>query len=153
MSLVTTLVEAMKEAMKAHDQATLDTIRFLRAQIKNEEIDLRAAAGGQDVSMTDEQVQKIVKKVIKQWQDDSNEYQKGGRADLVAETTQKIAILTKYLPAQLSREQVVETINQIRTATGLNQPGPLIGQVMAKIGNQTDGGVVAELVKEVLSQN
>ncbi len=151
MSLTTILVEAMKEAMKAHDQLTLDTIRFLRAQIKNEEIELRAAAGGQDVIMTDEQVQKVVKKVLKQWQDAITEYQKGGRADLVTETQQKIAILTKYLPAQLSHEQVLATIKQIQTETGLNQPGPLIGRVMAKIGDQTDGGIVAQLVKEVLN--
>ncbi len=143
MSLQDQLMEDMKQAMRAKQTLRLDTIRMLRAKIKNEEID----KGPQ----TDEQVEALVSQTIKQWQDAIEDYKKGNRQDLVDEAQQKIDVLEEYLPEQLSDEKLLEIITQVRQETGLDQMGPIIGKVKQKVGNQADGGRVAKLVSQSFS--
>jgi len=143
MSLQDQLFEEMKQAMKAHDQLKLDVIRLLRAKIKNVEID----RGEQD----DAGVQKIVQQMIKQWKDAIIDYKKGNRDDLVQEAEAKVKLLTVYLPAQLSDDELKQIIEEVKTTTGLDQVGPLIGQVKQKVGNQADGRRVAQLVNQLMS--
>ena len=143
MSLQDQLFEEMKQAMKAHDQLKLDVIRLLRARIKNVEID----RGEQD----DAGVQKIVQQMIKQWKDAIIDYKKGNRDDLVQEAEAKVKLLTVYLPAQLSDDELKQIIEEVKTTTGLDQVGPLIGQVKQKVGNQADGRRVAQLVNQLMS--
>jgi uncharacterized protein len=143
MSLQDQLFEEMKQAMKAHDQLKLDVIRLLRARIKNVEID----QGEQD----DTSVQKIVQQMIKQWQDAIIDYKKGERADLVEEAEAKVKLLEAYLPAQLSDDELKKIIEKVKADTGLDQVGPLIGQVKQKVGNQADGRRVAQLVSQFMN--
>ncbi len=143
MSLQDQLFEEMKQAMKAHDQLKLDVIRLLRAKIKNVEID----RGEQD----DAGVQKIVQQMIKQWKDAIIDYKKGNRDDLVQEAEAKVKLLTVYLPAQLSDDELKQIIEEVKITTGLDQVGPLIGQVKQKVGNQADGRRVAQLVNQLMS--
>ena len=143
MSLQDQLFEEMKQAMKAHDQLKLDVIRLLRAKIKNVEID----RGEQD----DAGVQKIVQQMIKQWKDAIIDYKKGNRDDLVQEAEAKVKLLTVYLPAQLSDDELKKIIEEVKTTTGLDQVGPLIGQVKQQVGNQADGRRVAQLVNQLMS--
>lgn len=140
MSLKSQLVEEMKQAMKAGDKLRLEVIRMLRSRIKNVEID--------QGELDDQGVQQVVKKQIKQWKDALEDYRQGGRQDLVEETEQKIEVLQEYMPEQLSAEEIGKVIAEVKQETGIDQVGPLIGKVMAKIGNKADGSQVAQLVRE-----
>lgn len=145
MSLKQTLTDQMKAAMKSGDKETLGSLRMLLAEIRNFEID----NGEQD----DVGVQKIIARTIKQWKDALGDYQKGGRADLVTEAETRIALLEQFLPEQVSEEEVQKIVQEV--IDGLpeeaRQKGPVIGQVMKKLGGTADGGVVARLVSQMLS--
>lgn len=144
MSLKDDLMQQMKEAMKAKDTETLSTIRLLRSEIKNFEID----NGEQD----DAGVQKIVARMIKQWKDAINDYKAGGREDLVVEAQQKLKVLEKFLPAQMSEEAVRKLVAEVVVEAGADaKPGPVTGMVMKKVAGKADGGLVAKLVKELLA--
>ncbi|MFZ5438137.1 MAG: GatB/YqeY domain-containing protein [Patescibacteria group bacterium] len=144
MSLKDDLMQQMKEAMRAKDAETLGTIRLLRSEIKNFEID----NGEQD----DAGVQKIVARMIKQWKDAINDYKAGGREDLVVEAQQKLKVLEKFLPAQMSEEEVRKVVAEVVASAGDDaKPGPVTGMVMKKVAGKADGGLVARLVKELLA--
>jgi len=143
MSLKQQLLEEMKTAMKSGDKVRLGVIRMLRSRIKNVEID--------EGELDDAGVQKVVKQQVKQWKDALQDYIDAGREDLVEETEAKLAILQEYMPEQLSEEKIKEIIAEVKKASGVDQVGPLIGQVMAKVGDKADGSLVAKLVRESLS--
>lgn len=133
----------MKQAMRDKDQLKLDTIRLLRAKIKNVEID--------QGEQTDEQVQQLAGQLIKQWRDAITDYQKGQREDLVQEAEQKIKVLESYLPEQMGDEELLKIIEQVCQESGLDQVGPIIGQVKQQVGNQAEGSRIARLVNQALS--
>lgn len=143
MSLSQQLIDEMKQAMKDGDKVKLAVIRFLRAEIKNYEID----HGEQD----DAGVQKIVVKQVKQVKESIEEYQKAGRDDLVAAEEPKLKILEEYLPEQMSDAQVQAIIDEVLKNTENPQLGPVIGQVMAKVQGKADGGKVSGLVRQALA--
>lgn len=145
MQLQQIIFEDMKQAMKAKDAVTLGAIRLLRSAIKNVEID----HGVQN----DVQVQKIVTKIIKQWKDAIEDYKKGGRADLVKEAEATIKVLSKYLPKQITEDEVREVVKQVLAESGQTIVGPAIGMVMKKVMGKTDGNLVAKLVKEELDKS
>ncbi|MBD3249954.1 MAG: GatB/YqeY domain-containing protein [Candidatus Pacebacteria bacterium] len=140
MSIQDRLLQEMKQAMRDKDTIRLGTIRLLRSQIKNVEID--------QGELSDEQVEKVVIKLIKQWKDALEDYLQAGREDLVEETKQKIEILEEYMPEMMSEDELEQIVDQVVEKSGVDQVGPLIGQVMAKVGNKADGAVVAKLVRK-----
>lgn len=142
MTLKEQLMEDMKTAMKAHDSAKLDMVRMIRSEIKNYEIDNGEA--------TDEAVQKLIKSMLKQQQDALLDFQKANREDLIAETEAKIVILNSYLPAQLSDEQLEQVIRDVLATATVKDFGPLMGQVMKRVGTQADGSRVTALLKQLL---
>jgi len=139
MTIKDQLMEDMKTAMKAHDSVTLDAIRFLRAEIKNFEID----NGDQD----DTGVLKLIQRQIKQMKDAIAEYAKGGRQDLVDAETAKMNVLEKYLPQQLSDEALSQIIDDVLGANAGANMGAVIGQVMKRVEGQADGGRVSAMIK------
>lgn len=143
MSIQDQLLQDMKQAMRAGDALKKDTIRLLRSQIKNVEID--------QGELSEEQVQKEVMKLIKQWKDALVDYADAGRQDLVDETKEKLKVLEEYMPEMMSDDEIKKIIADVKQQTGLDQVGPLIGQVMAKVGNKAEGSKVAQLVRESLS--
>lgn len=145
MSLRNQLISEMKTAMKAGEKTKLSVIRYLRSQIKNYEID----HGEQDEAG----LQQIVAKEVKQIKESINEYRQAGREDLVEAEEAKLEILQTYLPEQLSDEKLKEIVQEVIDHTDLNEPGPVIGQVMSKVKNQADGGRVAQLVRELMPSN
>ncbi len=142
MTLKEQLMEDMKTAMKAHDSAKLDMVRMIRSEIKNYEIDNGEA--------NDEAVQKLIKSMLKQQQDALLDFQKANREDLIAETEAKIVILNSYLPAQLSDEQLEQVIRDVLATATVKDFGPLMGQVMKRVGTQADGSRVTALLKQLL---
>lgn len=144
MTIKQTLTEQMKTAMKAGEKETLTTLRLLLSEIKNFEID----NGEQD----DAGVQKLIARSIKQWQDALNDYQKASRADLVKEAEDRIALLKKFMPEQLSEEEIKKIVDEVLASSPNQAIGPVIGQVMKKTAGRADGGLVAKLVNEVLAK-
>ncbi len=141
MSIKKQLLEEMKQAMKSGQKLKLEVVRMLRSRIKNEEID--------QGELDDEGVQTVVKRQIKQWKDALEDYVEAERQDLVEETRQKIELLQDYLPEQLSEEDLKKIIREVKTKSGLEQTGPLIGKVMEKVGNKAEGSKVAKLVNQL----
>lgn len=142
MQLKQQLMEDMKQAMRDKNTVTLGAIRFLIADLKNYEID----HGEQD----DSGVQKIIAKQIKQMKDAMTDYEKGGRTDLVEAEQAKIEVIAKYLPSQLSDEEIVTLIDAAVAATPDKNMGKIIGQVMGQVQGRADGGRVSALVKQAL---
>ena len=142
MSLKQQLTEDMKTAMRARDAVRLGVIRFLLSEVKNVEID----HGDQN----DNQIQKIIASQIKKMKDAMIDFTRGARQDLVDSEQAKIDILEKYLPSQLSDEQLTEIISEVIAQSPVKQSGPIIGQTMKKVAGQADGGRVAALVQSLL---
>lgn len=99
------LTEDMKNAMRAKDMLTLNTVRYLLSSIKNWEIDHGLP--------TDEDVVKIISKEVKQMRDAISEFARGGRQDLVEEEEKKVSIIERYLPSQLSPEELEKTVKEV----------------------------------------
>ena len=144
MSLKQQLMEDMKQAMKAKDTVKLNTIRLINSEVKNIEID--------EGELDDAGVQRVIKRMIKQWKDAIIDYRQGKREDLVEAAQAKIKILELYLPAEMAEEDLKKIIQEVIEGSGQGQMGPIIGLVMAKVKGQADGSTVARLVKDLLSK-
>lgn len=142
MSLKNQLTEEMKQAMRDRDSVRLNTIRFLRSEIKNTEID--------EGELDDAGVQKVVAKQIKSIKDAVEDFKKAGRDEIVEEEMAKVAILETFLPKQLSDEELDAVVAEVH-ASGTTEMGPMIGATKAKVGDKADGKRVADAVKRFLS--
>lgn len=148
MGLNERLTEEMKAAMKAGPagKARLQTIRFLRAAMKNVEIDKKAP-------LTDDDILGILTKQVKQLKDSVVEFEKGGRQDLVEKAQAEIAILADYLPQQLSEDEVRDLARQVIAEVGAQGPkdmGKVMGPLVARTKGRSDGKMVQQIVKELL---
>ena len=137
----------LKEAMKAFDEAKVSTLRFLISAIHNKEIAL------QGKNLPDEEVVEVIRQQIKQRKESIEAFKTGGRDDLVQKEQGELEILNKYLPQQISQEELEKLISETITQTGASAPGDfgkVMGQVMSKVKGRADGTQVAELVKKFL---
>ncbi|HWH69143.1 MAG TPA: GatB/YqeY domain-containing protein [Candidatus Sulfotelmatobacter sp.] len=148
MSLNERLTEDMKAAMKAGPtgKVRLDTIRFLRAALKYVEIDKKAP-------LTDEDILGVITKQVKQLKDSIDEFEKGGRADLIDKAKAEIEVLSGYLPQQMSEAEVRDLARQIVAEVGAQGPkdmGKVMGPLVARTKGRADGKLVQQVVKELL---
>lgn len=148
MGLAELLTEDMKAAMKAGPagKVRLDVIRFLKAALKNVEIDKKAP-------LTDEDILGVISKQVKQLKDSIEEFEKGGRADLVEKAKAEIDVLSGYLPQQMSEAEVRELASQIIAQVGAQGPkdmGKVMGPLVAQTKGRADGKLVNQVVKELL---
>lgn len=139
--------EQIKNALKGGEELRLSTLRFLLSAIKNEEI-------AKQREVTDEEVISVVRHQVKQRKESIEAFQKGGREELAGKERQELEILNKFLPQQLSEEEVKklvqETIAELPESERKNF-GKVMGMVMSRLKGQTEGNIVAKVVKEVLS--
>ena len=147
MSLEERLVEEMKQAMKSNDKLKLSTIRMIRSASKNKEIDLRK-------KLEDEDVVKVIQAMVKKGEESVEQFQTGGRMDLVEKEKREIEIMKSFLPQPLSQEEILKIIDQSiqeTQASSLKDMGKVMKSVMPKIGGKADGKLINQLVKERLS--
>jgi uncharacterized protein YqeY len=148
MSLKARINEDMKSAMRAKESARLSTIRMLLAAVKQREVDER-------IELTDADVLSVVEKMIKQRRDSIAQFEAGRREDLAAVERAEVAVLTTYLPAQLSEAEIDALIDEAIAATGASGMAGM-GKVMAalkpKLAGRADMGVVAARIKAGLSR-
>ena len=147
MSLEERLVEEMKEAMKANDKLRLSTIRMIRSALKNKEIEARK-------KLDDEDVMRVIQGMIRKGEESLEQFQAGGRADLVEKEQKEIEVLKSYLPHPISREEIVKIIDETikeTQASSLKDLGKVMKSVMPKLGGKADGKLINQLVRERLS--
>jgi len=147
MSLKAEITEDMKAAMRAKDKARLSTVRMLLAAIKQKEVDER-------IELTDADVLSIIDKMIKQRRDSISQFEAGKREDLAAAERAEVAVLSAYLPQQMSESEIDAAIAEAIAATGAAGPAG-IGKVMAvvkpKLAGRADMAVVASRIKAKLA--
>ena len=137
----------LKEALRARDERRKSVIRMALAAIVNAEVE----HGGE---LDDAGVTAVLQKEAYRRRDTIAELRQANRPDLLAEEEAKLAILEGYLPRLLSREEITEEARQVIIevgATGMGQMGPVMRQLMSKLGGRADGRVVNQVVRELLS--
>jgi uncharacterized protein YqeY len=155
MSLHQTIKDQIKDALRAKDAIRLETLRSLTAAFQNEIIMGKAqpdAAG----NLADEPALAIVRRSVKQHKDSIEQFQKGGRADLVAKEKEELAILESYLPQMMPREEI-RVVAKARVekmkADGSFDPkagGKLTGMLMKELAGKADGADVKAVVDGLL---
>jgi uncharacterized protein YqeY len=142
---------AVKEAMKAKDERKLSTLRMVNATIKNADIDAR---GQGKPPLSDSDLLSVLQKMIKQRQESVELYDKGGRAELATQEREEIAVISAYLPKQMSDEEVSAAISAVvaeTNASGVKDMGKVIGALKAKYAGQMDFAKASGLVKAALT--
>ena len=147
MTLVERINEDMKLAMKAQDKETLNVVRMIKSAIQMAKIELKH-------ELTDEEVIDVVSKQIKMRKDSIVEFSKASRSDLVDQYNKEITILNKYMPEQLSYDEVVKIIDDVFALinpTSQKQMGLIMKEVNPKVKGKYDMGEVSKLIKDKLS--
>lgn len=141
-------VQAQQQAaLKGGVVAALSTLRLLWAAIRNEEINLQHP-------LSDDEVRTVVARQVKQLTDARADYEQGGRADLVAQAQAEIALLSAYLPVQLSETELQALVTRAIDELGAKNPadfGRVMGLVMKEAKGQADGNRVRAIVGRLLS--
>jgi uncharacterized protein YqeY len=148
MSLKKTIAEQLADATKARDAVRMNTLRMLRAAIKNREVELRA-------ELEEEEILRVIGTQIKQRRESVRQYEDAGRGDLAAKETEELTILMSFMPEQMSEEMVnnaVVAIIQELGAKDMKDMGRVMKAAMAKFAGSADGKMVNEIVKRELSE-
>lgn len=144
--LIDRMNQDVKEAMKARDALRLGVLRMTLAEIKNARIEKMG-------DLTESDVVQVIKKAIKSRMESAEQYQAGGRQDLVEKETAEAKVLEAYLPQQLTGEALEAIVLQTIGETGASSAkdfGAVMKAVMAKYGSQVDGKAVGALLKQKL---
>lgn len=150
MTIKEQISEDLKQAMRDKSEMTLSVLRMLGGAIRNKEISMRTGEG--DVALSDEQTIEAIKSEVKKRNDSVTSYLAGGRNDLADKETAEIKILEKYLPPQMSDEEIEKEIKELITAAGNTDFGKTMGMAMGKLKGRADGNKVSEIVKKILGK-
>jgi len=140
------IVAEMKDAMRAKEVVRLEAIRLLRAAIQRREVDERTELG-------EEEVLAVVQKMIKQGRDAIEQFEKGGRDDLVQKEAATLAVLETYLPEQLDDDKLAALIDQALTETdaqSIRDMGKVMGWLKTRVQGRADMGAVSASIKQKL---
>jgi len=147
MSLKDKITEDMKAAMRAKDTARLGTVRLLLSAMKQKEVDER-------VELIDADILAIIDKMVKQRRESIAQFEKASRNDLADAEKAEIAVLSAYLPQQLSEAEVGAAVAEaIREsgAAGVKDMGKVMALLKPRLAGKTDMGKVSGLVKAKLA--
>jgi uncharacterized protein YqeY len=136
----------LKEAMRAKDALRTEVVRNVRGALRAKEID-------SGVELTDDEIQKLVRGLVKQREDSIAQYEQGGRADLVEREQAEKALLEGYLPAAASAADVERVVAEVIAelgATTIKDMGRVMKAAQAKLGASADGKLISSLVKQKL---
>lgn len=141
------LLNDLKESMKNKNLIRKNTIQMIRAAILQVEKD-------KQIELTEEQVIEIIAKETKKRKDAQIEFEKSGREDLINQNNEEIAILSEYLPKQLSEEEIEIIVKKVIEETGattMKDMGTVMKKSKEQIGVAADGKTVSEIVKKLLT--
>ncbi len=147
MSLLITLKDAQKDAMRAKDKQRLNPIRMVLAAIKQREID-------EQITLDDAGITSVIVKLVKQRRDSYTQYKDAGRDDLAEIEANEIAALETFLPQQLSDEEIIALIDAAiadTNAAGMQDMGKVMGIIKSKAEGRADLGKISGLIKQRLT--
>ena len=136
------------QALRAKDKQKRDFLSLIRADIKNQAINLKKD------KLEDGEVLAVLKKAQKKLQDAKESITKSGRSDLIEGLEKELAILEQYLPKPLEEAQILEIINRViseTSACSMKDMGKVMKEVLARVGVRADSKKVSSLVKEKLT--
>lgn len=150
MSLENRIMEELKTAMRAKDDVALRTLRAIKAAILVEQ-----TATGAKEALNQQDELKLLTKMAKQRKDSFDIFQQQGRADLAKKEEEEIAIINKFLPAQLSDAELDSELSAIITEAGASSAadlGKVMGIASKKLAGKADGKAISEKVKTLLNK-
>jgi hypothetical protein len=151
MSLEIKVNDQIKEAMKAKDEAALRTLRAIKSAIIIEK-----TSEGFSGEMNEASELKMLQKLAKQRRDSLNIFEQQNREDLAAKEREELNIIEKFLPAQMSADDLKNAIQQIIEqvgATSAADMGKVMGVASKQLAGKADGKLISEMVKSILSGN
>jgi uncharacterized protein len=146
MSVMERLDQDMKQAMKDRAALKLSVIRMVKAALKNEEINKGRL-------LSDDEVLTILTRELKQRRESLHEFEKASREELALKTREEIDVLSAYLPAQLSEDEIREIVREAVASTNASskkEMGKVMGAIMPKVKGRADGNLVQKIVSEEL---
>ena len=149
MSLETQVMSFMKDAMKNKDEALLRGLRAIKAEIIKAKTE-----PGANGEISEDGEMKLLQKLVKQRKDSLAIYEQQSRSDLAAKESEEIAIIEKFLPAQMSEEDVKAAVQAIVTELGAAGPqdlGKVMGVATKKLAGQADGKGISAMAKAILT--
>ena len=142
--------EDLKKAMIAKDETTVSTLRMLISELTYAKVAKKAE------SLSDEDIISVIQKEAKKRKESIDSFTSGGRPELAEKEQVELEVLQKYLPEQISDEELTKVVEDSITKLGASQMsdmGKVIGMVMGQVGAKAEGARVSSLVKEKLSSN
>ncbi|MBL4887598.1 MAG: GatB/YqeY domain-containing protein [Flavobacteriaceae bacterium] len=149
MSLQKQIMDAMKIAMKAKDSTTLESLRAVKSAI----LIAQTQSGSKQELSADEEI-KLLQKLVKQRKDSAAIFTEQNREDLAKPEREQAAVIEKFLPEQLSEDEVAKVVEAIIAKTGANSMkdmGKVMGMANAELAGRADGKTISTLVKAKLS--
>lgn len=152
MGLYDELKTKRTEAMKAHDEVSLRTLRAVLAACTNANV---AAGKKPDTPLDDEAVLSVISSEAKKRREAIEQFEKGGRADLANTEKEELAILEEFLPEQMSEEDIQAVVTQKAQELGVKDKkdmGKLMGSLMKDMRGKADGNIVKQIVEQMLNE-
>lgn len=145
----------MHEAMKQHHEVLLSTLRMLRAAISNRIIEKRGkmakAGDNAPVELSNEEVLGVIRSEAKKRKDAITEFTRGGREEAAEKEAAELAILEKYLPQELSDEEIEKLVQPLAAGRALTDFGAVMGAAMKAVAGRASGDRVQVIVRKALS--
>ncbi|SRR6056297_196157 len=151
MTIKASILEELKSAMKQKKADRLRVLRSLKAKILEKEISERK---GGESELSDEQIVEVLMKAAKQRKESIDQFEEGGRDDLVKKEKLELEIIDEFLPQMMDEDEVRTAVQaQIEKlgATGMHDMGKVMGVMMGKLKGKAEGSLVSRIVKEELS--
>jgi hypothetical protein len=137
----------LKTAMKNGEKRRVATLRLLLSALKNERIQAQR-------ELTDEEVEAAIRRAVKQRREAIEQYERGGRRDLVEAETEELAVLQGYLPQELSESEIEQAVRSIAAEKGYSSAkdvGLAMKELMARYRGRVDGKRAQEIARRLLS--
>ena len=147
------LNEALKVALKAKDQRAVSTLRLILAALKDRDIALRTKGGG-DEGIDEAEILKMLQTMIKQRREAIELYEQGGRLDLAEQEGEEIKVIERFLPKQMSEEEIAGAVGEVIAetgASGIKDMGGVMSELRQRYAGQMDFAKASQVVKQRLS--
>lgn len=147
----TELNDALKSAMKEKDALAVSTLRLIQAALKDR--DIAARTKGEPDGISDDEILGLLQSMIKQRRESIEAYKKGGRMELAEQEAGEIAVIERFLPKQLSEEEIADAVGEVLTeleATTLKDMGKVMGALKERYPGRMDFGKASGMVKAKL---
>lgn len=149
MGLKQTLEDNARSALKQGEHLTLDTLRMALASLRNREIEKRGKGG--DSMLSEDEVMAVLRSEAKKRRDAAEEYHKAGREELAAKENTEFAIIEKYLPQELSDEEIEKLLQPMAAGAAMKDFGRVMGLAMKAIAGRASGDRVSVIAKRLLT--